>query len=447
MERNISILFDKNTIAIDINKRVYVIIACVVMLLSHLFSPIESTIAITLFLGGLFLSVETSVCIYICSIIIQIEYTDLHSRLLPIMLVIICLYAFFKYGLFKRLNRVFIPCLLLWFCSLLSIVLGYKTTMLSSLFVLMQLLMILTVTYFSKKTISLFIIGFVVSGLCICLYTFYLYITGAATLFGVSLAYGDGEEAGQIKSLAIAVAVPAFYYVYNLFYGKTGWIKKTFYVFIILLCILVVVLTYSRGVLIALAASAALLILSFFKDKKIMFKIIIACVVFVLLYNTLMQIDINEDKMFGSIEGANGRTDIWAYFFAKMQNDGLLRLLFGFGPGDSKRITDGSSFAGYYSHSAILDFFFSYGFFGLLFISYILWYTFKNLWKNKDVFCLGLFVLTVLMFSTHGTSNNVIFYGLLSICIGASLENHDNTMMNKILRTMLTYLKSNRFDY
>lgn len=412
-------------------KKAYVVIACLVMLYVHIFSPIESTISIAIILGGLLLSAETSICLYICSIIIQIEYSESLSRLLPVMMVVIYLYVFLRYGLMKKEARIFIPCLLFGLTSLLSTFFGYKTTMLSYLFVLMQILMILSVSFFAKKSISLFLTGFVVSGLCICLYTFYLYVTGNVATFGVSLAYGDGEEAGQIKSLAIAVVVPAFYYFYNLFYGNTGILKKVLFIFIVLVCIVVIVLTYSRGVLIALAASAALLVLYFFKDKTSIFTIIIACVVFVLLYNTLMQIDINEDKMFGSIEGANGRTDIWAYFFTKMQNDGLLRLLFGFGPGDSKRITDGSLFAGYYSHSAILDFFFAYGFFGLLFIVYILWYTFKNLWKNKDVFCLGLFVLTALMFSTHGTSNNVIFNGLLSICIGASLVNQNNTVMNK----------------
>ena len=406
----------------DLYKKLFVVIACIIMLYAHIFLQAESLVTVALIVGGLIVSVETSVCLYICSIILQIEYSELHSRLIPIYLVCILLYVLVKYNIAKKLSKVFVLCLVFWICSVVSIIFGYKTVMVSSLFVMMQLLLILSVTYFCKKNSSLFLIGFIVSGLCVFLYTIYLYITGNIAMFGASIVYGDGEEAGQVKSLAIAAAVPTYYYVYNLFYSKEGIIKKLLYGAIIIAGIIIIILTYSRGVLIALAVSSVLLVFYFFKDKYSFIKILITCVVCLVLYRVLLQVDINEDKMFGSIEGANGRTDIWAYFFSKMQDGGLMRILFGFGPGDSKRITEGSLYSDLYSHSAILDYFFLYGVCGLVFIGYFLWKTSRNLFRQKNVFALGLFVLTVLMFITHGTSSNVIFNSLLSICMGCSLK-------------------------
>ena len=419
-----SVLQENVFLAGDTIKKLYVIMACLIMLYAHIFSPIESIIAIAVIFGALLLSIETSVSLYICSIIIQIEYSELHSRLLIVYLACILLYSFFRNRLYTNLSVILVPFLLFGICCFISTMLGYKTSMISFYLVLIRLLMVMVITYYSRGSIKLFITGFVAGGLCVCLYTAYLFITGNAAVFGVSLAYGDGEAAGQIKSLAIAAAVPAYYLIYNILCNKMGLVMKLFSTFIVLVCVIVVVLTYSRGVLIALAVSSLLLLLFVLKERNSVLKFAIIFIVFFLLYYILTRIGINEEKMFGHLAGANGRTDIWSFFLSKMQDGGFLRLMFGFGPGDSKRITDGSLFDGYYSHSAILDYFFSYGILGFVFICFLLWKTLKGLFVHKNVFGLGLIILTILMFSTHGTSTNIIFTGLISICLGISLRAH-----------------------
>lgn len=416
-------------------KNYIVILSCLLMLFLHLFAPErESLISLGIIIASLFYSVDLPVCLYICSILLQVEFENFHTRMLLLFISGVLLYVFFQKNFIKKVLPIAVPCLLLLIFSLFSTFLGYQTSMIGFMFVVIQLLLIMVISFYCMQSSSIFMVGFVVSGLCIGLYVFYQYITGHASMFYGSLVYGDGEEAGLVKSLAIGVVVPTYFFLYNFFFKNESVKNKMIYLFLITLCVAVIVLTYSRGVLIALAVALSFLLWNYYKWKLSLFNTLKIISVVVLLYYLIVQLDLDVEKMFANIEGAHGRTDIWDFYFTKLKEGGFMRILFGFGPGDSKRITEGSLYSGYYSHSAILDYLFSLGLFGLCFIAYAIYTAAMRLYRKRYFFSLGFLILIILMFSTHGTATNAIFNSLLAICIGKSLSKSDldvNSIRNR----------------
>lgn len=408
----------------DTIRKASIIASCILMLYCHLFLPsYESLVSLGLIMFFFFFGADLSICIYVSSILLQVEYSNTHAKILLLLISFILLYSIIRERMIKKILPIFLPCVLFGITSFFSTLIGYQTALISYLFVVNQLLLILGITYYSRKPSSIILLSFIVSGLCLCLYVSYQYISGNASMFMGSLVFGDGEEAGQVKSLAIGVVVPAYVFLYKILCNKDVFFKKIVYAFIILVCICVIVLTYSRGVLLSFGVALFFLILNYFKSKLSLLRILLLATGAFLLGYMLLQLDIDNEKMFENLEGGHGRTDIWDFFLSKLENEGFSGILFGLGPGDSKRITDGTLFSGLYSHSVFLDYLFSCGVFGLLFILYLLGYTAKGLFKENNVFCLGLLLLLAFTFSTHGTSTNTIFHGLLAICIGGLLYN------------------------
>ena len=117
--------------------------------------------------------------------------------------------------------------------------------------------------------------------------------------------------------------------------------------------------------------------------------------------------------MFENVEGGNGRTEIWADFIQQLKDTNSLA--FGFGPGFTKDI----SRTGFYSHSTILDYLFCYGITGFLYILYLILSVSYKLFKNNERFYLfqGLFLLNIIMFSTHGSAGTLLFNVILGLCM------------------------------
>lgn len=88
-------------------------------------------------------------------------------------------------------------------------------------------------------------------------------------------------------------------------------------------------------------------------------------------------------------------------------------VLFGVGPGRISRISN----IGYYAHSTILDYFFSYGLVGLfLFLCFEL-IVLKSLFYNKIVFVIAAtFLMT---YSTHGSAANIEMFLLQGILMAS----------------------------
>ena len=408
------------------NRRARIIfmgIACLLLLYSHIFSSSESIIAFAIIVFSLVFGIETSLCVYLCAFIIQIQFTDFQVRLLMIFMTGILLYSIVQNKVYKQLQSYFALFLIFWICTLFSTLVGYKTQIISCVPFLFQLLLTIGLAYYSQKDADFILYALVMSGLCVCLFVFYQYITGNAAYFGMSLVYGDGEEAGQVKDLSVCAAIPAYYCSYCFIYKSGKLRNKLFLSTLFVICIAVIVLTYSRGVLISLALSLLYLVLSYSKNKFSFKKLLLFIVACVVVGYVLSLLEFDEDKMLRNLEGGNGRVEIWSYYFSKLKEGGLSRLLFGFGSGDSRRITEGSMYSGVYAHSVILDYFFSYGIIGLVFIVSLLGHIARRLFLGNNVIYLGLLFLISLMFFTHGSSTNILFHSVLGVCLGTGYLN------------------------
>lgn len=407
-------------------QKTFVAITSLILLYAHIFSPYESWIALSVIVGSIILGEEISISMYLCTSIIQIQFNDFQSRLLILIMALILLSSILRHNIIKKTSPYAAIFILFWLYSVISTVVGYKANLFSTVLLLYQLLIMIVIIYYIRINRNIIIFSLVASGLCVCLYVFYQYITGNASYFTISLVYGNGEEAGQVKDLSTCVAIPAYFCFYSFLYDKVGMVKKILFALLFLVCIVVIVLTYSRGVLLSIGFSSILLILYYYKKKITLGRIFVLAVSVIVLSSLLRNIDFEEDKMLSNLEGGNGRVDIWLFYISKLWQGGISRILLGLGAGDSIRITAGSMYSDLYAHSVILDYLFSFGIIGFIFMAYLIFNTINVLFNKHLVFYMGLLVLVVTMFFTHGSYLNMLYHTVLAICIGSSYYNFVN---------------------
>jgi hypothetical protein len=110
-----------------------------------------------------------------------------------------------------------------------------------------------------------------------------------------------------------------------------------------------------------------------------------------------------------------GRLNIWSFYLEKLFDSGIHRILFGFGPGVSLRITEGTYLAGQYAHSSILDYVFTYGVCGGVIVINLITQALKRVKETKSILCGGLLVLCLLMFFPFGTCQLLSFHMMLAL--------------------------------
>lgn len=225
----------------------------------------------------------------------------------------------------------------------------------------------------------------------------------------VSLKYDDNS-----KTLSTAIAPVIFSAVYLILFGRgKKKVLTTIGLFIVVAVLsYLLVLTYSRGVLIALIISLIYLIFRYMERWSIRNYFFIALFISI-AYFFISNLQFDSDMMFENTEGANGRTEIWASFIQQLKDTNSLA--FGFGPGFTKDI----SLLGYYSHSTVLDYLFCYGIAGFLYLLYLLLKVTFNLFKKsvRSYYYQGLFILSFIMFSTHGSAGTLLFNVVLGLCM------------------------------
>ena len=404
-------------------QKMYIIAVCAIMTVLHLWYPDkESIVSIVLILCSSFVNAELSICVYLCSFVIQVEYLDVQEKIILMFMFLLTLFVIVRSNVIKRFYHYSVVFFLFFVISLMSTLVGYEAKYISNLMLLKQLLLIIVIAYFCLKGSNLILYTLVTAGLFIGLYVFYQVISGNASYFGMSLVYGDGDEAAKVKAFSTCIAIPAYYYIHRFFFGDARFFTRWLYLLVFIICLALIILTFSRAVLVAISFSLLLILCYYFKEKRtlshaIVILFLVGCVTFL-----VSQMEFNEDKMLNNIETGSGRTDIWSFYFSKMLDGGFTRVLFGFGLGDSKRITEGTLYSGFYSHSVFVDYIVSFGLWGIVFIGYLVGSVVKRLYLKHCVFYLGLLTLSSLMFFTHGSSINLLFHSILAMCLGNSMK-------------------------
>lgn len=230
----------------------------------------------------------------------------------------------------------------------------------------------------------------------------------------------------NIRELADVIAIPIFFSLAILITQKCSLSQKIILIIVSLISIFILLATVSKGAIISTITAVAIVYLLSSKNiaSRLFFLIIIVFIIYV-EFSYIANMDMFRlERLAEQDEGFSGRTDIWSTYYTLMSQN-TTTLLFGFGPGDIKRL----GVMEYYSHSLFLDILFSYGVLLSSIFLIGLIRLFLSIVKSRNVLSLGLFIFTCLLYTTHGVSTNSLFYILLGISFSFSRTFNNNAQI------------------
>lgn len=384
---------------------IYGIILAVLSFLDH---PIIGAVALLGIVVGLFLDRRLPLVLYIITLLLDCKYTTLQLFLAMAVVSIGCILIIVKTK--SKLSSKYMPAMIIFIVSfILSFLIGIKTESTIALFFLFSLLICYSIAVLHGDHQEEWIKqALLIGGVAMMVIMLSLLLTGGMYNMFRRLSFHE-----NIKIIAMAVAFPIFHLVWELVnnFASFKLFRKILYITLILLCLFIIILTYARGALLALVVSIACMLFTRFRSFRFQNLFFIG-ILAVGAFFVIDKMSVDTELMFERIEGGNGRTDIWANFYNIMKQDGVWRVLFGFGPGDLRRIVPDV-----YAHSAILDYFFSFGAIGFMCFLTILLKTAVHLFKQKEMYCFCLLILCLFMYFPHGAAHSTHFYCLLGLCL------------------------------
>lgn len=314
----------------------------------------------------------------------------------------------------RAITNYFIITTVFFLLMIIGMALGTKTEMVSILlFVINLYVAVFVAQAVVGNNEKLIVDSLLFAGLMIAIQVGYSYLTG--NIDKVVSASGRLLYQENSKNLATIIVIPCFIALYKLLdiesRRKKG--KLVFYVACFAICFPVLLLTYSRGVTIALIVAAFLLMVIQPKALKF-YSILMYSLVAVAIYFIISHLTMDSDLWFNNLEGGNGRTDIYKLYFDYMFRQGGRTIVFGYGTSNMGEVI------GWYPHSVILSYFFNLGIIGVLYLLYEITASAMGLIKQgKNArFYIGLLVLGLMMFSSHGTYNTALFCLIIGLCFG-----------------------------
>ena len=368
------------------------------------------------YLGMLFSAIINPmllVCTYICIRMFDIVHGSFQVLSMEAIIIIYCFNTIYKYRgyVVKYINAT----LLFGVFAFLSALFGYQTSITSLIPFIFLFFIFLTIgTMKLSSQEDMIIVTLCVCGVVVGLFGYYQFISG--DIFSESGRLGFD---GSIRRVSNAVAFPLFYAVYKLLNKPKGF-NIVLWSLLILLLGTVLILTYSRGVILAVIITAVFLFL-FSKGEVGFTKVVLTLVSGGLVFFIINSVNIDSELMFRELDTASGRTDIWDYYNSKMAEGGFMRILFGFGPGDTMRVAANSAYQDFYAHSLFLDFFYCFGILGAVCMLYILIILSRTIIKEKSIFYIAVLVLSITMYLTHGIASQIHFYCMLGLCLGEAV--------------------------
>ena len=231
---------------------------------------------------------------------------------------------------------------------------------------------------------------------------------------GTGLMYGRLSINGSIRTLANATSIVLLLLVVGMLKGGKEEKSNILHYAAVALGVLILFATLSRGAIVAFCAGAAVLFLmaKMPLHKKVICIVALAVVIGLVVAYLSKSDMLSTNRLTDTEEGFNGRTDIWTVYWRQMTRSSG-RLLFGFGPGDVKRL----HISDFYAHSLFLDILFSYGVVGFVLVMGGFIAAWAQIWKSRNAQAISIAVFAMLLFATHGVSTVSSFYILTGIGI------------------------------
>lgn len=327
-----------------------------------------------------------------------------------------------NFGIFRRLRGwgVLIGGILL---VLISYIVGINPVITTAM---LMILCIASVVYIlnedNYKGLLMVLFGYFSSGISIASY----FIIGLIKGWQMTV-YGRLSFSGDIKTVAITVAIPLVLILCctlkgNRVFANAGNIIIDYVLIAIFSTI--VILTGARGVLLGIAIAVLMFALMQKGNGKIIkIAILIILFLFAIFYfsnNTSFRLE----RLWATEEFAsgNGRTEIWGSYIDYISHKGPIRLLFGLGSGDLRRLGVINS----YAHSTFFDIFMAYGIVGFTFFVITECVMLRRLVKAKCDIAFALNIMLIIIYAFHGSAANSFFYTIQTCIYMLCMMFHNN---------------------
>ena len=358
-----------------------------------------------------------AICTYLIIRMLDIVHTSFQVLSMEAIIIAVCIHNIYKYR--RYLHKYLSASIVFVIFAVLSSIVGYQTSLKEVIPYFLLIVIFLTVSCMKLASQEeLIVMTLFVGGLFVAFFAYYQFASG-----GFFSETGRLGLEGNIRRVSNAIAFPLFYAVYKIFDSfKKGWLLF-FWMFIVFALGTILILTYSRGVIIAVVVTSIFLFVAKSKNlsvTNILTTVVVGGVVYVILNN----IQVDTELMFREMDTASGRTEIWDFYISQVADGGLVWVLFGLGPGETTRIAQSSVYAEQYAHSLFLDFFCCFGIVGSIYLLYIISSISKRLFKNQELFYMSLLVLLITMYLTHGIASTIQFYYMLGICMGGVFSDY-----------------------
>ena len=379
-------------------------------ILSIFNTPYISLFSLFVITSSVLFDKQLSLSLYICTAIVGADFSSTETFISALVILALGLSIFDFRN--KKTRGMLLAVSLFSLSMFVGFVLGANSQIITIIVFSFKLFMMVTIAQStmvsSEKVLEHAILygGLVVAGV-----TAYHFYVGDVSV----LSEGQGRlmYKENVKELSTAIVVPVYMAINKLFNYKNlrnRW-ELLSYVLVFSLCFPLLLMTYSRGVFIGLLVAVVFLQLSYSKQLSLQ-KIFIYTLIFWVIVKIISSMHLDESLIFENVEGGNGRTDIWMNYLALMEEQGAQTLIWGLGSNSYTKMLD------FYDHSVILSYYFHFGIFGFCFIAYIVFITITRLLKGKNAYHLFLLVMTIIMFFTHGSYDNNLFYILTGLCLG-----------------------------
>jgi hypothetical protein len=214
--------------------------------------------------------------------------------------------------------------------------------------------------------------------------------------------------------------------------------------FLILILITILVLTITRGTILALGMSVIVVFflsnLETFNFGTILKKLfIIIFLTLIVIYFSVTYIDIvlTEGQIVErimSVVTENEEEPRWFLWGSTLSKMTYIQWIIGTGPGTFREMSWLSGLD-YYAHSVYIDIFVTMGLLGLLPVAFFITHLIWIFWKNRNFLGIGLWVYILVSFATSGALSTKSFWIFLGILYGmAYYERHPNTLSTTTVR-------------
>lgn len=301
-------------------------------------------------------------------------------------------------------NFLVIACLLF-----VSFTLGYKPIINTMIVHYIIIVLYIHMSSLEEDDCKLLLTSLIISGLMmIAIVSLQIFRGTAFIAQGYRLTYK-----GELRTFANSLSIPFIIFLYRtMSTAKSRMLNLSLTV----LFSIYLILSFSRGNILAVIVVSITLILFWQNGGKNRLKKYLFMIMFIFGGMLLLNmIGSDNSQNLTNIASGEARIDIWTYYFKRLFDGGFVRIVFGFGPGDLRRVSLGTFYGIFYAHSTLFDYIFSYGLCGLLIEGFFFYRAIKNARLQNSPLIFALLFLTAFLFFPFGTCDNLIFHTLLGL--------------------------------